>query len=103
MTLVDFLRARWDEEAEDDRHSLDCYLMGNLAEGWCDCGVRERHQSEVKAHRRTLDLYTAAANRTVAHGAPTNHEVRAGALYDVLQLLALPYASHEDYREEWRV
>ncbi|MEU6597834.1 DUF6221 family protein [Streptomyces flaveolus] len=52
--------------------------------------------AEVDAKRRTIDLYDVAA---------TSPELDRDAwlvLSEVVKLLAVPFASHPDYREEWK-
>jgi hypothetical protein len=60
--------------------------------------------ADVEAKRRIIDRYKFVDN----HGAAVDH-VRAldmstgarAALLDVVKMLALPYAQHPDYRQEW--
>lgn len=55
---------------------------------------------EIEAKRSILDQVTRidlSARRTV--GPPEGANV---AMVGVLEMLALPYADHTDYREEWR-
>jgi hypothetical protein len=52
--------------------------------------------TEVESKRRTIDLYEIAG---------TSPELDRDAwlvLSETVKLLALPYASHPDYREEWK-
>ena len=83
-TLTDFLLARIAEDAE-----------WALREPRCECSVHEpgcapRILDECEAKRRIVDKV---------------YDVRGVAgihLDEVLRLLALPYADHPDYRDEWR-
>lgn len=78
--------------------------------------------AEVNAKRRIIDPYTVALEkregvreqiRAILHtdpeafGALHRQESQliedAAALAPVVRLLALPYADHPDYREEWRL
>lgn len=72
--------------------------------------------AECEAKRRIVDLYAEHRSTVMAYRNPRwadamndedrlNHkraESRHRATEDVLRLLALPYADHPDYREEWR-
>jgi hypothetical protein len=63
-----------------------------------------RALDEVAAWRRIIELATAtqtaaaAAEGTVLAGAA---KVRLGAYENVLRQLAMPFAGHADYRQEW--
>lgn len=63
---------------------------------------RGRQTPDVEAKRKIIDLYKTSAAYTVAHGAPSNHEIRTGALADVIQVLAEAYADRPGWREEWQ-
>ena len=54
---------------------------------------------EVEAKRRIIDLYEQQAAKQSENAM---EEDRTWTLEPVILLLALPYADHEDYREEWR-
>ncbi|MEV4440441.1 DUF6221 family protein [Streptomyces sp. NPDC049577] len=68
-----------------------------------------RHQparvlADVEAHRAVLDLYE---NPETSEALPDSlnrltTSVQRHVLGDVVRLLALPYAGHPDYRDEWR-
>lgn len=72
-------------------------------EAWWD------HMENV--HRRTRVLAECEAKRRIiaevreadlASDAPDNIEISSILARDLLRLLALPYADHPDYRDEWR-
>jgi hypothetical protein len=131
--LVQFLRARLDEDEQAARALVDDRRPGRT-ERWefCDDGaIRDtgahrslrvkftwpqeaahiaRHDparvlAEVEAKRRILVdvLPTMQADeiRIAGEWGVGSEPVRE-ASDDLLSLLALPYASHPDYREEWR-
>lgn len=52
--------------------------------------------AEVEGKRRTIDLYE------IASASPELDRDAWLVLKEVLALLALPYADHPDYREEWK-
>jgi len=100
--LVAFLRARLDEDAIRatlrEWHAADCEELPTPGSEYtypCNCGVPERLAADVDAKRRILDLHKAMALN------PDVHSDAWTALGDLLHLLALPYASHPDYRPEW--
>lgn len=120
--LVQFLRARLDEDEQAARRAGDSFRQigetgvivateGDRAEecasaNWA--GVAEhivRHDPtrvlcEIDARRKLLNKYAEVADNDVneveyAHG-------YANALGEAVRLTALTYADHPDYREEWR-
>ncbi|WP_367138907.1 MULTISPECIES: DUF6221 family protein [Streptomyces] len=111
--LVAFLHARLDEDEAtqkglNDWHAVDCE---SLPDGYritfgCDCGVPARMLAEVEAKRKILsDLEKAEFSLSCAGIGTRPHDLLTGAvnsLRRVARLLALPYADHPDYREEWR-
>jgi hypothetical protein len=105
--LVAFLRARLNEDAERQTnpltawHSRDCASLPEPGQYSfeCDCGVPERLVAEVEAKRRILAEH--ALNGWVCDTCD-NGEVEQVFPCPTLRLLALPYADHPDYREEWR-
>ncbi|MEU0393794.1 DUF6221 family protein [Streptomyces sp. NPDC006208] len=127
MELVDFLRARLDDDEQAARRAGDSFRQigetgvivateGDRAEECASAnwgGIAEhivRHDparvlAEVDAKREILRLHddsTTAlmvASGTVLAGGV---KIRRRAYEDVLKLLALPYAGHEAYREDWR-
>lgn len=101
-TLTEFLLARIVED-EADRHGIhDVAICSSLEWGGmtnltCDCGWPERVLAECEAKRRIVE----------AHRAWDENEWQSPPYFsapmdEVLALLALPYADHPDYREEWR-
>lgn len=117
VDLIEFLRARLDEDEQDDRTEVDTFVKNygpaQLAielEG-APRGVLARAKrglAEVAAKRRIIELHGATL--------PKPHECPRWSLYDpsttdtgywpngqclTLQLHALPYAGHPDYSAEW--
>ncbi len=108
--LVDFLRARLDE----DERTARCNSDGKgLADGFpdyrtyvdedteaADLFIRHfnpaRELREVEAKRRIIDEVW----REIAGIDPGIYWGEAPDL--LLRLIALPYADHPDYREEWK-
>jgi hypothetical protein len=119
MDLVEFLRARLDEErAEVAALHKGCmerwYSAQELFKGWGPLDWDEaehiatygpgRMLAEVDAKRQLIDERADAVDLP---GDPGDDEPEyaygyARALDDALRLLALPYAGHPDYRQEWR-
>lgn len=95
MELVRFLLSRIadDMALAPDLHSEKCRLfVGSRDWTWCDCGYPARASSEVQAKRRIVEA------------APKFQQSDDGKRVFVLtlRLLALPYAGHPDYQQEWR-
>jgi fructoselysine-6-P-deglycase FrlB-like protein len=85
MTLTDFLLARI---AEDKRG----YFIGYDDRGGSYVAVDPAHLlAECEAKRRIVE----ACADVLAYDAEALPQ-------DVLRFLALPYADHPDYREEWK-
>ena len=81
MTLAEFLRARLTEDEQPCEGAQEYQSCDELS---------ERRGRDIDAKRRILDECN--------WGGPDHADV-----YDaVLQRLALPYADHPDYRDEWR-
>ncbi|GLH94913.1 DUF6221 family protein [Phytohabitans aurantiacus] len=98
MDLIEFLRARLDEDEERWRHLAD---QGEQ-------GYWDFHLAEVDAKRRIL---AEVVDEATGLDEQVDGEFRVGSRDLVaepylgtvlLRLLALPYAEHLDYREEWR-
>lgn len=121
--LVEFLRARLDEDEERARHVQRMRGGHPWSEpepwrlSWQDeydllCIEPSRALVEVDAKRQRLDAYIEACEaveNTADLGdwsrAPVEraHAVaRRDALREAVELDALPYAGHPDYRDEWR-
>jgi hypothetical protein len=114
--LVEFLLARIAED--EDRvtsgapgtatsyngwHTVDCGVgLGYWANDRCVCRYVDRVLAECEAKRRIVELTQGAIYRLAdlvadewGGGGDTDADE------DLLRLLALPYADHPDYREEW--
>ena len=76
--------------AYPDRHPDDDAVEGDDL-GWqSHCLIaNERMLAECEAKRRIIEVVT----RSLSYDRDD---------YEVLQLLALPYANHEQFKEEWR-
>lgn len=115
--LVQFLRARLDEDAERQQgteawHHRDCESLpdGDYPTFACNCGVPARVLAEVDAKRRLLTVHkrdtTYSFSRCITCDAGDNScGCMGGSAYDypceTLRILALPYAAHPDYRPKW--
>ena len=93
MTIDEFLRACLDQ----DEAALRDYI-GH----WTPDPIQQRRLDDFVAKRKIIDLYTEAAGRAAAELVPSDHEVRAAALADVMQILAEAYDTRPGWQEEWR-
>lgn len=119
--LVDFLRARLDSTAAQAAkwHDLECEIHARLDEGLhaasaasqtlhevpgaaCDCGGPARILAEVDAKRQLVDAYAEVADMDTGDAEPEYAYGRAAGLGLAVRLMALLYADHRDYRDEWR-
>ncbi|MFF1416541.1 DUF6221 family protein [Streptomyces sp. NPDC058280] len=136
--LVEFLRARYDEDAEAARkaaeghggtpawrpevladpdypaqpvlHIGDRTILAGLPGDEDPFRADElvhiaRHDParilrEIDAKRRALDHYEEF--RGFAKGGTAPFRLAAGAVAMQIQIMALPYGDHPDYREDWR-
>lgn len=89
LTLTAFLLARI---AEDEENVEGDWLGGDGGLHIISTPMHQRLRAECEAKRRIVALFPHAAD-----GDGWNN---AGE--EVLCLLALPYADHPDYREEWK-
>ncbi|GHB55613.1 hypothetical protein GCM10010331_49310 [Streptomyces xanthochromogenes] len=125
--LVQFIRDRLDEDASraSNWHDLECEIHTHLGTGLvaavaasrmfadapgavCDCGGPARVLADVEAKRLLLAEHLPSpypmANSSKAY---CDCQAQDGVVYETYpcltaRLLALPYADHSDYREEWR-
>ena len=117
--LVRFLQARYAEDAARQQNSFerwhhrDCdaipdVLSPGVETGACTCGVPERVLAEVEAKRQLLDLHEPGemeyVDGDVCMVCENTDVGDEGPFYPcrTLRLLAMPYADHPDYREEWK-
>lgn len=121
--LVAFLRARYDEDEQVATAATPGpWVAGGIGDfGWSVSGPSggveaddseagradaehiARHDparalAEVAAKRRVLDAWPDSFGQWSADQADAARAMKTA----VLLLLALPYAGHPDYREEWR-
>lgn len=95
--IVRFLRARWDGLEKTARCRLADYAQYGQYELDPDDVL-----ADLESKRRILDEYEKALDRRRRH---PDDLASAGALLQmvsVVKLLALPFATHPDYRDEWR-
>lgn len=103
--LVKFLRARLNDDERviheagrtDGDHEL--YVLDDDYRHDRIVISGKRAQDEVAAKRRIIDRYEQQAARASENAM---EEDRAWTLEPVLLDLALPYASHPDYQQDWR-
>jgi hypothetical protein len=111
MTLTEFLLARIvdDEEHAGYLEACDCrsWWLGKDHAAGCPELVR----AQCRALREVVQLHEtirAAYPGTSVESAPCCRVCSAGGEYpgdfpcETLRILAVPYADHPDWREEWR-
>lgn len=109
ITLTEFLLARIAEDEAESVHDVDCSLIVNgrpdPAFGWeCDCGWPDRLKAECEAKRRIVERHQPEEFADTPGEFFCSRCQRTAEVWpcpDVMDL-ALPYADHPDYREEWR-
>lgn len=106
MTLVEFLRARLDEDDEVARATRRFEQRVPHTERWfashgdaITSMAPHRAVAEVDAKRR---LITTIVDVEARADGPDNIELSSIVADSLLRLLALPYADHRDYDEAWR-
>lgn len=109
LTLTDFLLARLADDEERARFvwsQVDEYNKAHRYEEWrlswhdeydLLCIEPDRAIAECEAMRRIVDLHSDI-DPCDAHDGATLTTVDC----DTLRILALPYADHPDWREEWK-
>lgn len=93
MDLVEFLRARLDEDeqpCEGVGEYSDCYMFS------------ERRLRDVEAKRQIVTAYADALSIQNGFAEVPREVGTREALELACKALALPYADHPDYRPEWR-
>lgn len=110
ITLSEFLLARI---AEDKRQALGAINMSELPSGLYHFGTEptatsyglgitgDRLLTECEAKRGLVEQYRQARDDDDQVPAEWNDGYVCGQEF-ALKLLALPYADHPDYRQEWK-
>jgi hypothetical protein len=96
LTLAEFLLARIAEDEAEIAAGFDFATLDSS--GWMGHAAtwgRDRALAECEAKRRIVEEYREACSAGWA-------QELSGGLNVALRCLALPYAAHPDYREEWR-
>lgn len=99
VTLADFLLARIaDDEAAWSR-GLDLVTRPDFAR------LAGHMLADCEAKRRIVDTFISTVEWAESPDCPAPHvyRERAAALTEALEALALAFADHADYREEWRL
>lgn len=102
-SLADFILARIAEDVTAEVHDLGiCSWANDTAAGIpCDCGIPARVLASHSAKRRIIALHFRTSY--LPGDDPDDGCIVCGGWpCDTLRLLALPYADHPDYRQEWR-
>lgn len=112
MTLTEFLLARIAEDEAGQQagigerygadtlwHEQDCELL-TYDVGPCDCGVPYRVLADCEAKRRIIEEHSPVDELPDAWCERCIDRDRWPC--PTMSALALPYADHTDYRDEWR-
>lgn len=91
VTITEFLLARWDDLEAEARRNDDPNFY---PEGWHPDHV-DYVLADIEAKRGIVEMLAPYDDMQVRRQTRTI----AG---DTLRLLALPFADHPDYRDEWR-
>jgi hypothetical protein len=113
VTLTEFLLARFaEDETQVVAHRIDCHFLASDTFGECDCGQPARVLAECEANQRIVQWHALVVGEdqggTPVMGCANCIGAEAGQTFTIegpcmtLRLLALPYADHPDFREEWR-
>lgn len=106
MTITEFLTARLDEDealAREAEPKYDLIRVESYSQANEDHARRHdpaRVLAEVEAKRRIVAYREQDARSDLP---PVIRDPRLSAFDAALRALALPYASHDDYDEAWRV
>jgi len=102
MRLTEFLLARIaEDETDGPRHPDWCRAVAD--DQACDCDGPARILAECEAKRRIVQEYSERdADVDLMLGPNTLRQREWSGLRLALRYLALPYADHPDYREEWK-
>ncbi|WP_051362653.1 DUF6221 family protein [Amycolatopsis thermoflava] len=110
--LIAFLRARLaalEARAEHLHEGQGCSAHSEFSWGYeynaqdCDCGEPQRVLAEVDAKRQIVERCIGVIAEQNNHLIGLDEVGGIPLAEDTLKLLALPYAEHPDYREEWRL
>jgi len=107
LTLTDFLLARIaeDEAVADEVHREGCVRAASDWTRPCDCGYPARVLAECEAKRGAVEAAWGDHVQIEGEWGMCRGQAALSAANDypdVVRWLALPYADHPDYREEWR-
>jgi len=112
-TLTEFLEARITEDAKrwatadppwNAPHDPDCQYPGDMP-GTCTCDLLDRLKAECEAKRGAIEAAWQDHSQIEGEWGSCRSREQMSAKDDnpaVVEWLALPYADHPDYREEWR-
>lgn len=107
MGLVEFLRARLDEDEAAARSCAGPHWCGCahvdfvMTAGRCDCGYPARVLADVEAKRAFIEDANYVMRSYENDNAPDTYG-GVSACDEMLKRLASVYAGHPDYDEAWR-
>ena len=112
LTLAEFLLARIaeDEEESSTFHEVDCDLVtrGRVDPAWgwtCTCGHPARVLADCEAKRRIVERAVKWRQTSLSESETDDQYLQGAAdsYEDAVVFLALPYADHPEFNEEWKV
>ncbi len=102
MDLIAFLRARLDER---ERRIAELRQLSAEDQGFDEPWKPEGHDpalADVAAKRQIVELYAEHAEYDDPDNSYEHASGRICGLGEAVRLLALPYAEHPAYRDEWK-
>ena len=106
VELVEFLRARLDEdEASDWPHRRSCQMLEPVPAGLpfdtfsCNCDAAWRWLRDVEADRKLIEAYEEARTWYERNKSAPAGELEG--LYTALRIRAERFADHPDYNPQW--
>ena len=97
---------RWKHLPEAAYNEIQSTVLANSRRVLAECEAKRRIVEEYGELRSTVMAYRSPRWQDAMNEQDKQERSKAGARHAVaerfLRILALPYADHQDYRDEWR-